>query len=443
MYVQVIVAIFIAFGPERIPVRLGLEAEPVLALMLVLVAVALAPVPGFFLAGWVRRRLRSAVLSPAHVPVRWPLLGYRAFLLADFAAVIYLLNWSYFVNVTCRLDSVILVGELLTFAPFVLMLLLAWVPLYRVEVMLRHGAWSLRDYVEFNLRQYVLFILAPFLVLVVLVDVWDMYVSHAAQIWLLDSGAVYPIYGVLAVGFYVASPLLLRYVWLTETLPDGPLRRKLDELCRRARVGYSRILVWNTLGGQIVNACVSGSVRYLRYILLTDSLLLHLTTDEVTAVFGHEVGHVRRRHMLFYFMYVLAFLIVLMAPATERRISFLGTGTGGQVGEIVLGAALLVLYWGVLFGYISRRFEREADVEATQLTGNRFDFINALEKISALGNRPRRARSWRHFSIANRVQFLLDMAEDPLVPAAHERQVRVLKGLCVFLFLGAVLYLFL
>src|SRR5262249_34939860 len=83
----------------------------------------------------------------------------------------------------------------------------------------------------------------------------------------------------------IAAPLFIRLAWPTRSLPDGPLRRRLERVARRAGFRFTDVLVWDT-GGSILNACVTGIVPGFRYVLLTDALVDTMTPVEVAAVFG-------------------------------------------------------------------------------------------------------------------------------------------------------------
>ena len=69
-------------------------------------------------------------------------------------------------------------------------------------------------------------------------------------------------------------------------------------------------------------------------------------------------------------------------------------------------------YWGLLFGWLSRRFEREADLVAADMVGDAEVFAQALERIARINGRPLERPGWRHFSIARRTRFLRQAAID-------------------------------
>ena len=75
-------------------------------------------------------------------------------------------------------------------------------------------------------------------------------------------------------------------------------------------LNYRRILIWES-DGMVVNAAVMGLFRPVRYILLSDGLLEMMDDAKIEAVFGHEAGHVKCRHIEFYLLFaVLSMLIV-------------------------------------------------------------------------------------------------------------------------------------
>ena len=61
----------------------------------------------------------------------------------------------------------------------------------------------------------------------------------------------------------------------------------------------------------MVNACVTGILPGFRYVLLTDALIDSLTPLEVAAVFGHEIGHIAHRHLLYFAFFFMGSLGVL------------------------------------------------------------------------------------------------------------------------------------
>ncbi len=450
-HLLIIAAILIALGVEStcLPAgRHGLNVarylDPATICMLTIIAVCLAPVPWMLLSRWVHRTVNDGSLAGRGRAYKIRRILCTMFLLADFAAIIHLFGWAWFVDNSLDLSYLIqfqwlkyfpplalalLMDELLKVLPFVIMLLMCWVPMYRIDLTIRRGHWSLADYVAFNLRQYVLFIMVPFSLVLLVENLWNIFPPTLRE-RLIDSGTVYALAAAAAALGLLCLPLLLRFVWKTRPLPDGQLRRRLEGLLTQTRLRCQEILLWDTFGGQMINACVTGFVKLTRYILITDTLVEALEPDEVIAVFAHEIGHVKRHHMFYYMMFAAGFLPVT-ALATLPGADNWGSGLVGELLGLAWLLTVPIVYWGVGFGYLSRRMEAEADLYACEVCAGVFDFVNALEKIARTSGKRRSAGSWRHFSIERRVNFLINTVGNPAATLTLRRQVRLLKGICV------------
>ncbi len=276
----------------------------------------------------------------------------------------------------------------------------------------------------------------------------------------------------MALGLVVAMPWLLRLVLGLKPLPDGPLRQRLLAAARRLHFRCSDILLWNTRGG-VANALVAGVFPMLRYVVLTDRLVAALTPEEIEAVFGHEAGHVKHRHIPYY----LAFLLVSMAAVWAVVVVYVRphvTVLSGLADRDDLGVLSLVgflgLYIFVVFGFVSRNCERQADLYGCRAvsctrpdcqghdgtaalpaggaglcpTGIR-TFIGALEKVCDLNgisrDRPGLLQSWQHSTPARRVHFLQRVMAEPTTARRFQRGVTVLKGALLVSLLAVILLL--
>jgi Zn-dependent protease with chaperone function len=248
----------------------------------------------------------------------------------------------------------------------------------------------------------------------------------------------------------LAVPFALRVVLRARPLPPGPLRDRLEAYARRVGFTARDILVWPTArkdGGASLNAAVVGVVGPARYVFVTDGLLAALDEDEIEAVFAHEAGHGRRGHVLLF----LAF------SATVVLAGFLPGGLGdafealvAPVPPVLRGIAIVLLWMGAVLGWISRRFEQEADVfgvetlppprreDGTPTPPEEHPFVRALERIAAEVGGIREVTGWRHFSIADRVAFVREYLTDAAVRRRHKVRLAVLRGVLIVFPLLAV-----
>src|SRR5688572_20978462 len=136
-------------------------------------------------------------------------------------------------------------------------------------------------------------------------------------------------------------------------------------MCRAYRLEFRDILIWRT-ENRIANALVMGIVPRFRYVLLSDLLLAEMTDEQVEAVFAHELGHVVHRHMIWYLVF-LAVLVLMLAVVDfalvtqQKRLGLPAWVSPGLVSTLIGFAGFVIA-----FGYVSRRFERQADVFAAR-----------------------------------------------------------------------------
>ena len=74
----------------------------------------------------------------------------------------------------------------------------------------------------------------------------------------------------------------------------GEVRDRMIELCASMHnVRVRELLLWHT-SGRMINAAVTGLVRQVRFILLSDGLLDQVSNPRaIEAVMAHELAHVK------------------------------------------------------------------------------------------------------------------------------------------------------
>jgi len=340
--------------------------------------------------------------------------------------------------------------ELLILAPIFAVLVFSWSRFYAVE-RAAHEADASPDpflnrwaYVALQARHNLLLVLPPLFLLLVEETILGLFPQFQDNPYFTSTLAA-----VLVGSIFIGIPWILRLILGLRPLPDGPLRQRLMETAERLRFRCSDILIWNTRD-TVANAMVTGPMPFLRYVVVTDRLISALEPDEVEAVFGHEVGHVKHHHMGFYLAFVLASLVVLGAVRTALEELLMPlTGQPGMFEwlrslEFLAPPAIVAILAGyifIVFGYLSRRCERQADIFGCR-TVNCEAFINALEKVAALNGidreRPGWLSSWQHSTIARRVDFLRRMSADPSLERRFQRRVGILKWGVVLLLAGVL-----
>jgi len=370
------------------------------------------------------RRLRDLLARRQEVPweqtlrfYAWAVGGYRHLPLMAFAVACLVFGWPGWVETTA-LGGLPGVRQIAKFLPFLVALALSWLHTWRVDRLFRFrlGEARFREYFTFQARQAALPLVPLFMVSIGLevldrIPVFQLYLGSFRY---LQALALFLVFSLV----FLLSPVLLRLVFGGRPLPEGPLRNRL--LRFGASLGFHprKLLVWPTRL-HILNAAVVGVLPGLQYVFLTDGLLEACTEDEIEAVYAHEVGHARRRHLLFYFVFSLGSVLVLFG--LERLLrgvepSLLSRETLG----LVLTVPVLFVYWFLYLGFLSRRIERDADLFGARAVGAQ-RFADTLEAIAWRSGNVRNLRSWRHGSIAERAAFVHRAALDPGAAARATR----------------------
>jgi len=358
-------------------------------------------------------------------------------------------GYSRWIVESAGLGRIPLADELAAFAPFVLSLVLGWLATYpcfrqfRLQIFQREllagrparPPWTLREYMDYNVRHQLLFVLAPVGLILLAVDLMELLLAPR-----LSQSLREPLISLASVaaagGVFLLAPLMIARIWRTRRLEDGPLREGLERMGRRLRVGARDILVWRT-GGMIANAAVMGLLRPLRYVLISDMLLEHLDRRQVEAVFAHEATHIAQHHILYSLMF--AFSSAVLTVAAAAVVGQLWPLPEHAVEGLALG--LLAVTWAFGYGWISRRFERQSDVWSAWAMGGdsrvpqdrlitvegAASFANALQRIAQLSGLPLVQRNWRHGCVAARIQHVLMLGAAGGSRSRIDRVVRRIK----------------
>lgn len=435
LVMAVLAALVIAENSPAAPVAGG-----AVRVLVALLAMGVVPLFAAVSSGAIARQVRREGAEYAPLLRQFRRLRYlhHALWLAVAVAILYWLDWPQVVRFNWHLQGVVLLDELLILAPVLLPLVLSWGAFYEVERALQAGGGgtptSRGQYLLVHVRHYLGVLLVPVLGLLAVQDVAELVAPgvlrgpYALAVYL-------PPLGLMAALF----PSLLRRTWQTSPLPAGPLRERLEAAARRCRFRAREILVWHT-GGMVVNAAVAGFVPGLRYVFLTDALLERLTPAEIEAVFGHEMGHVRHRHLLarVLAMFVPISLWLLLQAVCPQMVSRLeaGASVGSLASAAPLGLAALGglgLYVWVVFGAYSRILEAQADLFGYRTASPDSDvpgaetFVRALEKLAAANGLDRQRASWQHASVAQRVELVRRAAANPRYERRLERRLRLVN----------------
>ncbi|MCK4476031.1 MAG: M48 family metalloprotease [Methanophagales archaeon] len=237
------------------------------------------------------------------------------------------------------------------------------------------------------------------------------------------------IYGLLAfvivgIQFFIGPKIVersmrVRYVSEQE---QPELHRMVSELAMKAgipkpRVGISEI--------SIPNAFAFGTSKKTARVCVTRRLMEMLKRDELEAVLGHELSHIKHRDMaiitglsvipmICYFIYFSFFWSGIFGGMGGGR----GRG-GGGVSMLAIAFIAFIVYFisNLIVLYASRVREYYADAESAELTGKPHELASALYKMiyGSAGAKPEKVKkemeSMRAFFAADPVTARRDLKD--------------------------------
>ena len=243
--------------------------------------------------------------------------------------------------------------------------------------------------------------------------------------WLIAWGAV-TLFSLFMQYFY--SQLIVPLFNKQTPLPEGELRDAIEAFA--ARVGFrldNIYVIDSSKRSSKSNAYFTGFGRKKR-VVLYDTLLEQLTTDEIVGVLAHEIGHYKHHHIVrsslegFATNLLMFWLFSLFIASPELAAA---AGCGAASFHVNLAVFSLVytplsLLLDLVTNIISRRHERQADAFAAAHGAGAAE-ASALKKMSAksLANLTPHPvvvfAEYSHPTLAERVRALTQTAR-PCVP---------------------------
>lgn len=233
------------------------------------------------------------------------------------------------------------------------------------------------------LKSFVLTIVIWWLLLSLIVYIYTLL---GENFWIYTWG-ILTLFTLFFMMFY--SSLIVPLFNKQEPLEDGELKTAIEKFAQKVGFKLDNIYVIDgSKRSSKANAYFSG-IGPKKRIVLYDTLINDLTTNELVAVLAHEIGHYKRKHtfqmlafsivqtgiMLYVFSLALGVDNISLALWAEQK-SF-------HVWAIAFGILFtpLSFIFGMLGNLLSRRNEYQADAYAREYSSGT-DLVNSLKKLS-------------------------------------------------------------
>lgn len=203
-------------------------------------------------------------------------------------------------------------------------------------------------------------------------------------IWFSIIAAIF----ILFINMFYTSMILPLFNKLTP-LQNGELKKAIEDFSKKVNFPLDNIFIIDgSKRSKKANAFFSGIGRKKK-IILYDTLIANHTTDELVAVLAHEVGHFKKKHIIWgYVLSVLQIVFTLFVLSLMIFNENLSLALGGSQ----LAIHLNLLAFGILFspisgitGLLMNMYSRKNEFEADAYAKETFDgpaLMNALKRLS-------------------------------------------------------------
>ncbi len=338
---------------------------------------------------------------------------------------------------------------------FIFYLVIVWGSAYHAYSQLYKSDLTRKDYITSNIS-FSLPVIFPWLILSGVADIIFALPFELPQKMLSTTSGEVLYFLIFLLIVAVFGPAMIQKFWQCKPLEDGYDRRRIEMLCKRAGLKFADIMYWPIFGGRMITAGVMGLINKFRYILVTDALLQFLEPEEIDAVMAHEIGHVKKKHILFYLFFFAGyiflsyatfdFIVYLMIYAEPffRFINAIGLNqtTATSIFFSLFIIIIFLAYFRFIFGYFMRNFERQADCYVYSLFNSAVPLITTLEKIAYTSGQPPDKPNWHHFSISERIDYLKKCERDSYWITHQDK--KIIKSIMIYIaamfLVGAVGY---
>lgn len=185
---------------------------------------------------------------------------------------------------------------------------------------------------------------------------------------------------------YVIEPLFNRF----DEVEDPALKERIREVLAKAGITVAKVQkVDASRRTSHTNAYFTG-IGSVKRIVLYDTLLKRLDSDELVSVLAHETGHWKGRHLLkgVALMETVALAVLygawllLESGLLEKVFDMPGSSFFAEAVMLGFLAPVAAFPFTPFFSWFSRRHEREADRVAVGLSGDPEAFARSLVKLS-------------------------------------------------------------
>jgi len=238
-------------------------------------------------------------------------------------------------------------------------------------------------FVKDKLKGFFLTILFSLLILTPII--W-IYLKFPKTFWLYAWGLV-TLFSIFMNIFYTS--LILPIFNKLKPLNEGDLKNKLEIFAKKVNFKLDKIyMIDGSRRSSKANAFFSGFGSHKK-VVLYDTLLNKLNNEEIVGVLSHEIGHYKKKHIIYNLMLgIIQTGIILYILSLFINDNILAQSVGIQITSFHIGLIIFAILYtpisiltGLFMNILSRKFEYQADNYAKKY-GYADALISALKKLS-------------------------------------------------------------
>jgi STE24 endopeptidase len=253
--------------------------------------------------------------------------------------------------------------------------------------------------------------------------------------WWLIGGLIF--FGIALVFNFVYPVVIMPRFNKFTPMPEGELRTRIEEIATLAETSIEGVYTMDgSKRSRRGNAFVAGFGPTKRVVVF--DTMLDFPIDQIAQVVAHEIGHYRLNHIpktfpLAGLQMLISLAFVQYVGGSDTVLGWAGVddlGDPAAVPVFLMAFGLPSFVLGLVSAWVSRRNEREADLEALELLGDPTNFVAMWPRFVEQNKADLEPGPWErwnasHPGTAERMQFGLDWAAMNDVPAERPSKASV------------------
>lgn len=221
-------------------------------------------------------------------------------------------------------------------------------------------------------------------ILVKMPNTWWILLTCFIFVFTLIMQVLYPL---------VIAPMFNKFT----PLEEGELKQKISALMQNLGFKSSGIFVMDASKRSGHSNAYFGGLGKSKRIVLYDTLVNQLTTEELVAVLGHELGHYKLKHIIKRFLAMVPLEFILMFvlfKCVQSHSLYTGFGFAIESSKIQAAQFIGLFLSSIIFSplsellspvtnFFSRKDEYQADAFSSKITKNPQALICALIKLNS------------------------------------------------------------